>query len=61
MAKWIVDRDGHQFIIDATPGGPILLYIVPAGEPFSADPEALQDIRIKMGAAVAVALGGDES
>lgn len=59
MASWMVDRDGHRLIITATEGGPIRLDVEPPGEPLVVDADKAQDIRLKIGAAIAVARGGD--
>lgn len=59
MARWIIDRDNHQLIIETTADGLIAIEIAPPGEPFTADADAAQDIRLKLGAAINVAIGGN--
>lgn len=58
MAKWIIRRDNHHLTIEATSDGRITMDVVPPGEPFPTDADGAQDIRLKLGAAVNVALGG---
>lgn len=58
MAKWSVAGDNRRLVIETTADGRIALDIVPPGEPFTVDADTAQDIRLKIGAAISVALGG---
>lgn len=58
MAKWIVARGGSELTVVAEPGsGLVSMDVAPAGRPFLADTDTIQEIRVKLGAAIGVAQG----
>lgn len=53
MATWRVKRDGIEVVIEVAVDGVLSLDITPQGRAFAtADPDVVQEIRVKLGAAI---------
>lgn len=59
MARWTVGPDDN-LVITASPDDPVTLHI-PSGKPLTVDADTARDIRLKLGAAIAVAQGESTS
>jgi hypothetical protein len=56
MARWTTtDNAGTVLVIITEPGGPVSIHMEPAGKSWHGTEDRVQEVRIKLGAAIGIA------